>query len=86
MSSKVSACCIIVFLLFFTLSAARPDPTTSQLQHPNAPAITQNLDNGTARVEVDDICQGIKEDEEECLMRRTLAAHVDYIYTQKASP
>ncbi|KAK8636514.1 hypothetical protein V6N13_124260 [Hibiscus sabdariffa] len=89
MSSKVSACCMIVFLLFFTLSstsAARPDPTTSQVQHPNTPAKTQNLDTGTERVEVDDICQGIKEDEEECLMRRTLAAHVDYIYTQKANP
>lgn len=26
-------------------------------------------------------CEGFEE--QECLMRRTLAAHVDYIYTQK---
>ncbi|KAH1202424.1 Phytosulfokine protein [Glycine max] len=30
---------------------------------------------------VDESCEGVGEDE--CLMRRTLAAHVDYIYTQK---
>ena len=29
-------------------------------------------------------CEGLGE--EECLMRRTLAAHVDYIYTQKHKP
>ncbi|MED6220399.1 hypothetical protein PIB30_044423 [Stylosanthes scabra] len=29
----------------------------------------------------DESCEG-----EECLMRRTLAAHVDYIYTQKHKP
>ncbi|KAL5187525.1 Phytosulfokine [Glycine soja] len=30
---------------------------------------------------VDESCEGVGEDE--CLMRRTFAAHVDYIYTQK---
>lgn len=34
--------------------------------------------------EVDESCEGAGE--EECLMRRTLAAHVDYIYTQKHNP
>lgn len=29
-------------------------------------------------------CDG--EDKEECLIRRTLAAHIDYIYTQKQGP
>jgi len=33
---------------------------------------------------VEDSCQGVGE--EECLMRRTLAAHVDYIYTQNHKP
>ncbi|KAJ7958285.1 Phytosulfokines 3 [Quillaja saponaria] len=33
----------------------------------------------------DESCEGVKEPEE-CLMRRTLAAHVDYIYTQKHEP
>ncbi|KAF8020658.1 hypothetical protein BT93_G1173 [Corymbia citriodora subsp. variegata] len=30
---------------------------------------------------LDESCKGIGE--EECLVRRTLAAHIDYIYTQK---
>ncbi|KAE8708275.1 Phytosulfokine [Hibiscus syriacus] len=91
MNSKVSSFCLIVFLLlFFTLSPAagvRPEPTAAQVQHPNAPIRTLNPDTETERVEADDICGGIKEEEEEeCLMRRTLAAHVDYIYTQKTNP
>lgn len=32
----------------------------------------------------DDDCDG--EGEEDCLNRRTLAAHLDYIYTQKHKP
>lgn len=36
-------------------------------------------------VSVEDKCEGVAE-EEDCLMRRTLAAHVDYIYTQKTNP
>jgi len=36
------------------------------------------------KAEVDgEFCE---EETEECLMRRTLAAHVDYIYTQKNKP
>ena len=31
---------------------------------------------------LEETCKNIDEEEEECLMRRTLAAHVDYIYTQ----
>lgn len=33
----------------------------------------------------DESCEGV-DGREECLMRRTLAAHVDYIYTQKHKP
>ncbi|XP_020255137.1 phytosulfokines isoform X2 [Asparagus officinalis] len=32
----------------------------------------------------DEDCEGVGE--EECLMRRTLTAHVDYIYTQDHNP
>lgn len=32
----------------------------------------------------DENCEGLGE--EECLMRRTLVAHTDYIYTQKQKP
>lgn len=34
-----------------------------------------------ANMDVGEGCEGVGE--EECLMRRTLAAHTDYIYTQK---
>ena len=37
----------------------------------------QNIDFEDGEVS----CEGVNE--EECLMRRTLVAHVDYIYTQK---
>lgn len=36
------------------------------------------------KVDADENCEGIGK--EECLMRRTLAAHVDYIYTQNHKP
>ncbi|XWS54661.1 hypothetical protein CRYUN_Cryun10bG0107600 [Craigia yunnanensis] len=86
MSSKVSAFSLIVFLLFFTLScaaAARPEPASS-VQYAT-PIKTQHLDNEAEKVDlVEDSCEGIEE--EECLVRRTLAAHTDYIYTQKTKP
>ncbi|KAL5194970.1 Phytosulfokines 3 [Glycine soja] len=36
------------------------------------------------KLDVEETCDGIGE--EECLMRRTLVAHTDYIYTQKHKP
>ncbi|GMJ12869.1 phytosulfokine 4 precursor [Hibiscus trionum] len=74
MSSKVI---VIFFLLFFTLSAsaARPQPATR--------IKAQYLDGEVEKAE--DSCNGIEEDDE-CLMRRTLAANVDYIYTQNSKP
>ncbi|XWS68151.1 hypothetical protein CRYUN_Cryun04dG0066700 [Craigia yunnanensis] len=87
MCSKVSAFCMIVFLLFFTLScvaAARPEPAAA-LPYATTPIKTQHLDSEAEKVQVEDSCEGIEE-EEECLIRRTLAAHVDYIYTQKTKP
>ncbi|KAK7346880.1 hypothetical protein VNO80_21404 [Phaseolus coccineus] len=64
-------------LLFFMLShAIRPEPAFHQesLTKPHQ-----------QRVEaVDESCEGFGEDE--CLMKRTLAAHVDYIYTQQHNP
>ncbi|XVE66697.1 hypothetical protein DITRI_Ditri08aG0099500 [Diplodiscus trichospermus] len=86
MGSKVSAFCMIVFLLLFTLScaaAARPEPASAVRY--GTPVKTQHLDNEAEKVDqVEDSCEGIEE--EECLMRRTLAAHIDYIYTQKTKP
>ncbi|XP_038996154.1 phytosulfokines-like [Hibiscus syriacus] len=86
MYSKVSFCMItFLFFFFFVLSSfvvARPLPTSS-FHHANQ----QPDDSGEAndmKVELEDRCEGIAE--EECFMRRTLAAHVDYIYTQKTKP
>lgn len=36
------------------------------------------------KIDMEESCDGIGE--EECLMRRTLVAHTDYIYTQKHKP
>ncbi|KAF5733226.1 phytosulfokines-like [Tripterygium wilfordii] len=83
-SIKVSSLCMIALLLFFfgiTSTAGRPEPeftdvTPMKIQH------EENID--VEKVEVEESCEGIGE--EECLMRRTLAAHIDYIYTQKHKP
>ncbi|GMJ15272.1 phytosulfokine 4 precursor [Hibiscus trionum] len=69
--SKLCTLFIAALVFSFMLSnAARPDPTFALTQHEG--------------VEADENCQGVAE--EECLMRRTLAAHVDYIYTQNHTP
>ncbi|KAG8473524.1 hypothetical protein CXB51_035635 [Gossypium anomalum] len=88
----VFSCMITMFLLFFILSSpiavGRPEPASSVQHAKNTPIITQvHLGEGEAdqKVELEDSCEGIAE-EEECLMRRTLAAHIDYIYTQKTKP
>ncbi|KAK8656393.1 hypothetical protein V6N13_098346 [Hibiscus sabdariffa] len=82
-----------MFLLFFILhspAAARPEPA-STLEYSDTPFKTQHPDDfgeaNDAKVqELEDSCEGIVEEDEECLMRRTLAAHLDYIYTQKTKP
>ncbi|KAM6564123.1 hypothetical protein CsatB_024121 [Cannabis sativa] len=75
---------LISLLLFCSTItyAARPEPgfsaiNTSKTQHGVVEA--EQVESG------DEIsCEGIGE--EECLMRRTLVAHTDYIYTQKHKP
>ncbi|KAE8687701.1 Phytosulfokine [Hibiscus syriacus] len=79
---------IIVFLLFFILhspAAARPEPA-STVQYADTPFKPQHLgeEKDDKVQELEDSCEGIVE--EECLMRKTLAAHIDYIYTQKTNP
>ncbi|KAK9287061.1 hypothetical protein L1049_015470 [Liquidambar formosana] len=82
MSSKVSTLCMVTLVLLFALThAGRPEPAFSNV----APVKTQHGDvEGAKNVEVEENCEG--PGEEECLMRRTLAAHLDYIYTQKQKP
>ncbi|XWS25490.1 hypothetical protein CRYUN_Cryun27aG0072400 [Craigia yunnanensis] len=73
---KLSTLFIAAFLLNFVLSyAARPEPAFPLTQHEEVEA---------EKVDIDENCEGVGK--EDCLMRRTLAAHVDYIYTQNHKP
>ncbi|KAK7390988.1 hypothetical protein VNO78_19254 [Psophocarpus tetragonolobus] len=79
MSSKVTGAtlCLALLFLFLTFTyAARPIPASS--------SITQHGVLADEKLDVEETCDGIGE--EECLMRRTLVAHTDYIYTQKHKP
>ncbi|CAK7339728.1 unnamed protein product [Dovyalis caffra] len=79
---KVTTLFLIALLLCSTLTyAARPKsgfPSGSLAKNP--PKFVE-ADHAEVMVES---CEGVGE--EECLMRRTLAAHTDYIYTQKHKP
>ncbi|KAM1106515.1 hypothetical protein ACFX2I_003415 [Malus domestica] len=85
MSSMLTSLCVVVLLLFPSLSgmAARPLPSSSS----DVSAVKVQHELEDVEVEksmVEESCEGVGEDE--CLTRRTLAAHIDYIYTQKHSP
>ncbi|CAK7330225.1 unnamed protein product [Dovyalis caffra] len=83
MAYRVSTVCIIaVLLLSFTLTyAARPEPTFADV----TPMDNLHGDNAEVEtVQMEESCEGVGE--EECLMRRTLTAQIDYIYTQKHKP
>ncbi|KAJ8640768.1 hypothetical protein MRB53_017462 [Persea americana] len=67
-----------LFLLFSLTIASRPG---TALGGRNPPQQTQQLGMYEVNMDVGEGCEGVGE--EECLMRRTLAAHTDYIYTQK---
>ncbi|KAI9127665.1 hypothetical protein K1719_000658 [Acacia pycnantha] len=82
----------IFFLLFFTHSLAiRPILPSPSFSVTPTDQLTMNLTSSLKDLEVERInnveesCEG-NIGEEECLMRRTLAAHLDYIYTQKKNP
>ncbi|KAK7269939.1 hypothetical protein RIF29_22758 [Crotalaria pallida] len=88
MSYKVNAnLCMAIFFFFLFLTftfAARPSPAHS----PSSPLISSKLQQGVLedeKVDVVESCEGVKE-EEDCLMRRTLVAHTDYIYTDNHKP
>ncbi|KAI3445871.1 hypothetical protein Pfo_002536 [Paulownia fortunei] len=68
----------LLLLLAFSHVLARREPAF----HDVTPMETHRRDNEVQKVVIDrDSCVGLEEDE--CLMRRTLEAHLDYIYTQK---
>ncbi|GFY99442.1 phytosulfokines 3-like [Actinidia eriantha] len=81
--SKITTLFLLSLLLCSTLSyAARPQPLPVE----DSPAKTHlpGVEATHHGEMVDESCDGVGE--EECLMRRTLAAHIDYIYTQKQKP
>ncbi|KAG2390290.1 Phytosulfokines Phytosulfokine-alpha [Vigna angularis] len=71
MSKQATFFTFLLLLSFNLIHASRPNPSL-------------NTFSSLHEAEVDgEFCE---EETEECLMRRTLAAHVDYIYTQKNKP
>ncbi|CAN4112078.1 unnamed protein product [Withania somnifera] len=77
--SNICTVCMIAFLLFLTLTCAASRPMGTPY-HDVTP-MEHSKDKTSRNVEVEDRCEGLGEDE--CLMRRTLEAHLDYIYTQR---
>ncbi|KAK7252754.1 hypothetical protein RIF29_36941 [Crotalaria pallida] len=66
-----------LFLCYVLTHSTRPDPAFNN----ESSVVAHHQD---VVVGVDTSCEGIGE--EECLMRRTLAAHTDYIYTDNHKP
>ncbi|XVE55724.1 hypothetical protein DITRI_Ditri03aG0181200 [Diplodiscus trichospermus] len=74
--SKLHTLFVAAFLINFMLCcAARPEPALPLTQHEGVE---------TEKINIGENCEGIGKDE--CLTRRTLAAHVDYIYTGDDKP
>jgi hypothetical protein len=59
--------------------------STDPILPTGSPKTEQHADQGPQMIGFEENCNNLDE-EEECLMRRTLAAHVDYIYTQEHNP
>uniref|UniRef100_A0A2P2N1P5 Phytosulfokine n=1 Tax=Rhizophora mucronata TaxID=61149 RepID=A0A2P2N1P5_RHIMU len=79
---KIAALLMVaLFLCSLLADAARPGPAFTS----DSPAKIEGAEAEQAEAGVaEESCEGIGG--EECLARRTLAAHVDYIYTQKHKP
>ncbi|XP_043712994.1 phytosulfokines 3-like [Telopea speciosissima] len=73
---------LVSLLLCASLTCnARPEPAAL----PNDSSVkTKHADSKAKKAEEIESCDGIGEDE--CLMRRSLNAHTDYIYTQDVNP
>ncbi|XWS45115.1 hypothetical protein CRYUN_Cryun15aG0109100 [Craigia yunnanensis] len=81
--AKLVTLFVLTLFLISTLSfAARFGPAFPNESPTKTPA--EGVETKQADQAVEDSCEGVGE--EECLMRRTLAAHTDYIYTQKQKP
>ncbi|TMX04974.1 hypothetical protein EJD97_003759 [Solanum chilense] len=78
--AKLNTFCMIAFLLFLALTCASSRPVRAPY-HDVTP-MEHTKDKAAMKEDVEDRCEG-PGGEEECLMRRTLEAHLDYIYTQR---
>ncbi|WOK98475.1 hypothetical protein Cni_G07187 [Canna indica] len=78
MSKHAPSLLLALLLLSFLSQAARPEPADTTLEQ------QQVVGEAEFDQTMDGECRG--EGEEDCLMRRTLNAHVDYIYTQEKKP
>ncbi|XVE85668.1 hypothetical protein DITRI_Ditri17bG0109300 [Diplodiscus trichospermus] len=71
----------LILALLLLLSAAQSRPLSTSIRQ-QADDERQNIPFSSPESRLnDDECQGV--DGEECLIRRSLAAHTDYIYTQE---
>ncbi|PWA58115.1 phytosulfokine [Artemisia annua] len=79
---RVTNLCMIAILFISMLSytIARPVPTFNDV----TPVETHPTEEEVAKAKTAENCTG--PGEEECLMRKTLTAHLDYIYTKKHQP
>ncbi|KAJ3674054.1 hypothetical protein LUZ60_006046 [Juncus effusus] len=74
MKLKYTSLFVVCLLLLFTMIKGRPEP--SDPKHNGLEGLEEAKNE-----KIEEKCE-IGEGEEECLMRRTLVAHTDYIYTQ----
>ncbi|KAK7383242.1 hypothetical protein VNO78_28916 [Psophocarpus tetragonolobus] len=78
--SKVATIFTLILLLSLNLIyASRPNASLNTVSF-----LHEDAEGTIAKAEIDE--ESCEENTEECLIRRTLVAHVDYIYTQKNKP
>ncbi|KAL5759285.1 hypothetical protein ACOSQ2_018123 [Xanthoceras sorbifolium] len=80
--SKILTFFFFLALLVFSTTKARPLPAkTWQPSNPHMPFPSNPIGSSSEESSMDDDgCRGLAS--EECLMRRSMVAHTDYIYTQ----
>ncbi|KAF5942795.1 hypothetical protein HYC85_020437 [Camellia sinensis] len=92
--TKLTTLLVVALLLspMLTKATARPRPSMVKTQLGDGEAeFIDEIDNEESCEEVlideidnEESCEGVNK--EKCLIKRTLVAHIDYIYTQKPPP
>ncbi|XP_059461535.1 phytosulfokines-like [Corylus avellana] len=83
--STLFSIALLISLVLTQTQAARPAPALAADSLVRTQQHELRTDVKAENVDVEESCEGV-EGKEGCLMRRTLAAHLDYIYTQKHKP